>query len=275
MKGHHINKLALSDEMNVDKRTIQRDIDNIRNHFYDSDEYGGRRLNIVYSHIDNSYYLEGYKNQRKAHTFKYLLLMIRSFTHTLNHDIYQLLESQILNQYQSDRETLYSILSTFKIHRTVLPTENLDQFMNAIKYSISISMNNSKNLQLPLALNYKMGDFHALTLDKRKIEQYNLTHCTFTSTSQSQKPPSQLVTFEIERSYWELFKARTDIITIEDMSDHAVIASIQASANDVQSICFQNPPFVRLIGPKYLKKMIEDQLISLNKIYLSQSVSDQ
>lgn len=41
MKGQRINKASLSDEMSVDKRTIQRDIDDIRSHFYDSEEYGG------------------------------------------------------------------------------------------------------------------------------------------------------------------------------------------------------------------------------------------
>lgn len=84
LKGQRINKAELSTEMNVNARTIQRDIDDIRTHFYDSEEYGGKRVEVTYSHQDNCYFLDNEVTSPNDYTFKYLLIIIRTLTPTIN-----------------------------------------------------------------------------------------------------------------------------------------------------------------------------------------------
>lgn len=59
INGEIVNKKELADEFNVNLRTMQRDIDDIRN--YLSDNYETK--NISYDHKQNGYYLDGNKKE--------------------------------------------------------------------------------------------------------------------------------------------------------------------------------------------------------------------
>lgn len=59
ISGEIINKKELADEFNVNLRTIQRDIEDIRN--YLSDNYEAE--NILYDYKQNGYYLDGNKKE--------------------------------------------------------------------------------------------------------------------------------------------------------------------------------------------------------------------
>lgn len=272
MKGQRINKALLSDEMNVDKRTIQRDIDDIRSHFYDSEEYGGQRLEVTYSHLDNCYYLDGNITHADKHTFKYLLIMIRSLTHTLSKDIYQLLESLILTQYKRQSSDLFDILSSFTISSVKIPYENIDQFMSAHKESHSLYHYEKQAEMMPLSLSYKSGEFSAYLLNKNRIEEHNLTHTNITSTETTSNQKIQQVTFEIERNYWDTFKESISVYSVETMTEEIVIATFNIGVDDAIGICFNSAPYIRLISPSHLKKLISDKLIEMNKVYIHQSV---
>lgn len=52
LNNQGVNKMNLSDELEVDERTIQRDIDDIRNYLFDNDEYQ-QRMEVTYQHKTN------------------------------------------------------------------------------------------------------------------------------------------------------------------------------------------------------------------------------
>lgn len=272
MKGQRINKASLSDEMSVDKRTIQRDIDDIRSHFYDSEEYGGQRLEVTYSHLDNCYYLDGDITHADKHVFKYLLLMIRSLTPTLNKEIYQLLESLILTQYKRQSSDLFDTLSSFTISSVKIPYENIDQFMSTYKESHSVYHYEKQSEMMPLSLSYKSGEFSAYLLNKNSIEEHNLTHTNITSTETTSNQKIQQVTFEVERNYWDTFKESIPVYSVETITEDIVIATFNIDVNDAINISFNSSPYVRLVSPSHLKKLVSDKLIEMNKVYIHQSV---
>ena len=52
LNNQGVNKMNLADELEVDERTIQRDIDDIRNYLFDNDEYQ-QRMEVTYQHKTN------------------------------------------------------------------------------------------------------------------------------------------------------------------------------------------------------------------------------
>lgn len=47
LNNQGVNKMNLADELEVDERTIQRDIDDIRNYLFDNDDFQ-QRMEVTY-----------------------------------------------------------------------------------------------------------------------------------------------------------------------------------------------------------------------------------
>ena len=56
--GRSINKKDLATQWEVSDRTIQRDIDHIRNYLHESEDWRLTDYPIVYDHKQNSYYIK-------------------------------------------------------------------------------------------------------------------------------------------------------------------------------------------------------------------------
>ena len=58
LKNETVNKLELATEFNVNPRTIQRDIDNIRHYLYESTLHSDLELQIQFEQSKNSYFIK-------------------------------------------------------------------------------------------------------------------------------------------------------------------------------------------------------------------------
>ncbi|WP_275439838.1 HTH domain-containing protein [Macrococcus epidermidis] len=56
LNNQGVNKMNLADELVVDERTIQRDIDDIRNYLFGNEEFQ-QRMEVTYQHKTNEYRL--------------------------------------------------------------------------------------------------------------------------------------------------------------------------------------------------------------------------
>ena len=70
-----VNKYELSNEWGVSSRTIQRDIDNIRNFLYDTDEWHGYRKEITYNHKSESYEMDSSSSNHEVSLYFLLTLL--------------------------------------------------------------------------------------------------------------------------------------------------------------------------------------------------------
>lgn len=259
--------------MQVDKRTIQRDIDDIRSHFFDSEEYGGQRLEVTYSHQDNSYFLDGEDTRQNNHTFKMLLLLIRSSTPVINQDIHQLLETMILTQYEQDNKDLLKVLNSFNINKSPLPIENIQHVNNAMEQSHSLYHHDHQTEVDPHALGLQFGDFTPQVSQKNKIYDYKLNEHTFTSTDTPSKDKIQTVTFEIEKSLWQSLKDTVSVTSVETVTNQSVVATLKMNVNDALILSYTHAPLVRLTDPTPVKDMITNKLIAMIDIYVNQSIN--
>lgn len=232
MKGQHLNKQELSNEMQVDKRTIQRDIDDIRSHLFDSEEYGGQRLEITYSHLDNSYFLDGNDTRHTHHLFKILLLLIRATTPVLNKEIHQFLETLIFNQYKQNYKDLLSILNSFGINEAPLPIENIQHIHQALEQSHSLYHHEHQTEIDPLALSYRVDEFIVQASQESKVYEYSLHDNTLTTTETPSRHKVETVTFEIENSLWERLKNNVSLISIDTTPKDSVIVTLKMNIND-------------------------------------------
>ncbi|MGI2312283.1 HTH domain-containing protein [Staphylococcus cohnii] len=58
LQNKFVNKFELTKKFNTSSRTIQRDIDQIRNYFYETDDWCGYKKNIIYNNKTEVYTLE-------------------------------------------------------------------------------------------------------------------------------------------------------------------------------------------------------------------------
>lgn len=273
MKGQKLNKQELSNEMQVDKRTIQRDIDDIRSHFFDSEEYGGQRLEITYSHLDNSYFLNDDDARQNDHLFKMLLILIRTTTPVLNKELHQLLETLIFTHYKKDSKDLARVLSSFTVNEAPLPIENIQNVIQSIEQSNSLYHHENQIEVDPLSLGYKLDTFIMQANEGNKAYEYNLHDNTFTPTGISSRNKVQSITFEIENSLWDRLKNIVSLLSLESRTQTSVIVTLKMNVNDALTLCYTQAPSVRLIEPTSIRDMITDKLMAMIKMYAVQSTN--
>lgn len=62
LQQKEVNKNALTIELNSSPRTIQRDIDDIRNYLYETEDWQGKRQDVNYDYKQESYTLRENKH---------------------------------------------------------------------------------------------------------------------------------------------------------------------------------------------------------------------
>ncbi|EGQ2957062.1 HTH domain-containing protein, partial [Staphylococcus pseudintermedius] len=70
-----IDKTLLADEFNVNERTIKRDIQAIRNYFYDNEEWVMKK-DIIFNYKDNNYLIQSNHQMKDLEGLEILLIYL-------------------------------------------------------------------------------------------------------------------------------------------------------------------------------------------------------
>lgn len=95
-------------------RTIQRDIDDIRNFLYESKSWISTTKEITYDYKSESYKLEQDKDENMYFMYDILTALYLT-TPKLSHYFYQYLKSFIIRHHSGHRTTLLKILTALKL----------------------------------------------------------------------------------------------------------------------------------------------------------------
>ncbi|OFO99608.1 HTH domain-containing protein [Staphylococcus sp. HMSC065E08] len=109
-----VNKEKLSQEWNVSPRTIQRDIDNIRNFLYDTDEWHGYRNEIIYNHRSASYIMNN-TNEDNATSIYFLITLLQTVTPVVDQQVYNYLNLLIKTFHSKHENELLLQLEKLKV----------------------------------------------------------------------------------------------------------------------------------------------------------------
>ena len=157
LQNKSVNKQSLTLELDTSPRTIQRDIDDIRNFLYESKSWISTPKEITYDYKSESYKLEQDKNEN-VHFMYNILTALYLTTPQLSHYFYQYLKLLIIKHHSNHRTTLLKYLERFEIdkNQTGISTSLLVvQAMNENKY-----LQYNQNLLLALSMYYQMHAFH-------------------------------------------------------------------------------------------------------------------
>lgn len=275
MNRQYINKQQLAHDMSVDKRTIQRDIDDIRSYLYDSEEYGGQRIDVEYNHQNESYQLSDHKAQKDSTPFRAILIMIRSHTPVLHKQIYDVLQELIEKEYGHDRKVLQELLRRFVIKDTQLPFHNMNLVIQSIINLDYLHLSDASLEVEPLDIVHDLSKYYLRYRHQNKLSLEDLSEIQIEKSKldSMSSPLNDIgITLEIEKNLWLNLREHYELITLDTIQDHHVVATFQMTMNDAFSVCLEYSPNIRLVGPASIKEMFHKKLLELSEVYFSQKI---
>ena len=106
LQNKSVNKQSLTLELETSPRTIQRDIDDIRNFLYESKSWISAPKEITYDYKSESYKLEQNKSEN-MHFMYDILTALYLTTPKLSHYFYQYLKLLIIKHHSGHRTALF------------------------------------------------------------------------------------------------------------------------------------------------------------------------
>ncbi|MCZ6903541.1 MAG: hypothetical protein O7C58_05900, partial [Rickettsia endosymbiont of Ixodes persulcatus] len=118
---------------------FQRDIDQIRNYLYETDDWYGHKKNVIYNHKNESYALE--KSQViNSDAFFYILIILLTLNNKIDDALYQYLKN-IITTFHSDNKTqLLSIIDKQQQELDRLQYNNLSEIEKALFFKKRIHL---------------------------------------------------------------------------------------------------------------------------------------
>ncbi|MBM9447955.1 WYL domain-containing transcriptional factor [Staphylococcus borealis] len=276
LQNKSVNKQSLILELDTSPRTIQRDIDDIRNFLYESKSWISTPKEITYDYKSESYKLEQDKHEN-MHFMYDILTALYLTTPKLSHYFYQYLKLLILKHHSDYRTTLLKYLDRFEIDKNQIgiSTSSLAiQAMNENKY-----LQYNQKLLLPLSIYYQMYAFH---LVYRMDDEIYIDDISQMNLSLSEKPvdtheKSKLqtyITFEIAKDVWSKMHRYYQIHVIEKYDAHYLIVTFKVTRLEAIQLCFMHRSNIRIISPPDLREQVIDELLLLQSTYLKQQVQE-
>lgn len=276
LQNKSVNKQSLTLELDTSPRSIQRDIDDIRNFLYESKSWISAPKEITYDYKSESYKLGQVKHEN-MHFMYDILTALYLTTPKLSHYFYQYLKLLILKHHSDNRTTLLKYLDHFEIDKNqtgISPASLVVQAMNENKYLQYI-----QKLLLPLSLYYQMNAFH---LVYRMNDEIHIDDINQMNLSLSEKPvdthkKSKLqtyITFEIAKDVWLKIHRYYQIHVIEKYDAHYLIVTFKMTRLEAIQLCFMCRSNIRIISPPDLRERVIDELLLLQSTYLKQQVQN-
>ncbi|CAC8512348.1 transcriptional regulator [Staphylococcus aureus] len=271
-----VNKKSLTLELGSSSRTIQRDIDDIRNFLYESKSWISAPKEITYDYKSESYKLEQNKSENMYFMYDILTALYLT-TPKLSHYFYQYLKLLIVKHHSGHRTALLKCLDRFEIDKnhTVISSSSLVvQAMNENKY-----LQYNQKLLLPLSMYYQMHAFHLVyrmndEIHIDDINQMNLSLSEKPVDTQEKSNVQTYITFEIAKDVWSKMHRYYQIHVIEKYDAHYLIVTFKMTRLEAIQLCFMYRSNIRIISPSDLKEQVIDELLLLQTTYLKQQVQE-
>ncbi|WP_240622893.1 helix-turn-helix transcriptional regulator [Staphylococcus condimenti] len=266
-----VNKEKLSQEWNVSPRTIQRDIDNIRNFLYDTDEWHGYRNEIIYNHRSASYIMNN-TNEDNATSIYFLITLLQTVTPVVDQQVYNYLNLLIKTFHSKHENELLLQLEKLKVGNRYQALHNLTVANRAINQQQKLYLRDGQEIT-PLYIRYQGFTFNLVYHynQKAKITNLRKTDITFSpehfAPHHSQKHYQQ-ITFEMQTSLYESMQYFYENRIVKTSKDSYCIAQFKMCAEDAVNLCFSCRKQIRILKPDNVRREVLHQLLKLQETYM-------
>ncbi len=278
LQNKFVNKYELTKELNTSSRTIQRDIDQIRNYLYETNDWYGHKKNVIYNYKNESYSLENTQTTNN-NAFFYILAVLLMINNEINDELYQYLKHMISTFHSDNKTQLINLIEKRHIEQDELLFYSLSEIGKALFMKKRIHLKELDIIVSPIDLKYEMGNFYLLYQYQEQRYKININQEVFETKSKSMEPINQLeqpesITVEIDKSVWAFIRKNYPIDLIEKYAKDKLIVKMKMSYDDALNLSFIYRSKIRIISPDNLKNSIITELLMLNETYLRQSINN-
>lgn len=275
LQNKKVNKKSLALMLNTSTRTIQRDIDDIRNFLYESEHWLNTQYEVKYDYDLESYTINHDKNENLYYMYDILTKLYVTMP-TISYPFYRYLKELINKHHSNHQNELYQYLDKFIVDSDIPSVSNLAITTEAINTK-NYLLKDNKNI-LPITLNYNNYGFYLTYLMEGHLLRTNVGHLNIQTSNKSFKEEDitderTQVTLEMTKDIWkdihlyyenyiiEKYFKNLIVVTIEDMLPYEAI-----------QLCFNYRSQVRIISPLDLREIVIDELLLLQSTYLKQQI---
>ncbi|UXS29332.1 HTH domain-containing protein [Staphylococcus delphini] len=274
LQNKKVNKKSLALLLNTSTRTIQRDIDDIRNFLYESEHWLNTQYEVKYDYDLESYTINHDKNENLYYMYDILTKLYVTMP-TISYPFYRYLKELINKHHSNHQNELYQYLDKFIVDSDIPSVSNLAITTQAINTK-NYLLKDNENI-LPITLNYNNYGFYLTYLMEGNLLRTNVGHLNIQTSNKSFKEDitdeRRQVTLEMTKDIWkdihlyyenyiiEKYFKNLIVVTIEDMLPYEAI-----------QLCFNYRSQVRIISPLDLREIVIDELLLLQSTYLKQRI---
>lgn len=266
-----VNTFEFSRIAGVSSKSIQRDINDLNNFFYESDYWNNKHTKVVYSRNLEGYQLSNGSYSKNSLSLLSLLITIKSLTPILHNNVYNLFLDEISKNRLEDKFVLKSVLNHFNIRPDILPGEHLMTLQKSIAKKLMVRITLDKKIVIkPLSLIYMHYDYwftyeyqnNIYTIKVRDILDIQLLESKFDETKNN-KP----FKFEIDKSIWKQFEQQYSIQKILKNEGNKIITEVSCTDLDAYYIAYQLAPLARMLAPKSYINSFINRLETIKGLY--------
>lgn len=280
LQHKQVNKKSLTIEFNASPRTIQRDIDDIRNFLYENKSWINTTPDeITYDYTLESYRLKHTKNKSKDKHFMFnILTALHLTTPSISHSFYHYLKSLIFTQHSDNQYSLLKYLEKLTVDENISNITQTSLVVRALNENKYLKYDN--NLILPLSISYLMYPFHLIYLLNNNVHMTDINALDVTLTNQSfdesqKEKKNILVTFEVTKLVFQTMQKHHQVHVIESHDNDHLIVTFNITRLEAIQLCFLYRSNIRIISPSDLKEEMIDEIISLQSTYLKQRIGNR
>ncbi|KIX91168.1 hypothetical protein TP70_04295 [Staphylococcus microti] len=273
IRNQSINKTQLSEEFDVSERTVKRDIREIRNYFYESEEFLDKQ-DIKFDYITQEYRIPKKSNMgNKKHEFESLLLLLIVSNVPVWLNTIHFLKSIVLEFFIQDKAYLFSLINQIKSEKYEITHSQLLELQNAInqankvqlttiKYNVLSVLPTQIKLQNETLMLFYLYEKAEHTIPINQIKDIKIVDA-YTQTT----PHSNKVTLKMGKDMFQHLKQYYDVNSVEQDADNYII-NFSMSENEALNLCMTYSSEIKLIGPKSLVDKLKEKLLTMLNTYL-------
>lgn len=275
LQNKKVNKKSLALMLNTSTRTIQRDIDDIRNFLYESEHWLNTQYEVKYDYDLESYTINHDKNENLYYMYDILTKLYVTMP-TISYPFYRYLKELINKHHSNHQNELYQYLDKFIVDSDIPSVSNLAITTQAINTK-NYLLKDNENI-LPITLNYNNYGFYLTYLMEGHLLRTNVGYLNIQTSNKSFKEEDitderTQVTLEMTKDIWKDIHLYYENYIIEKYFKNLIVVTIEDIAPyEVIQLCFTYRSKVRIISPLDLREIVIDELLLLQSTYLKQQI---
>lgn len=272
LNNQGVNKMNLADELEVDERTIQRDIDDIRNYLFDNDEYQ-QRMEVTYQHKTNEYRLIRHNALLDSNILSILIMHLKNHSSVISRDVYELLKSIIYKFYSHDTKHLLEQINMFHVvdeEKNTLTVLSILQEAIHQQNTIKFKYHGAEIVGTPVQITSTHNQYKLWL--KKSNRQFRIKNIKSLQKTDAEISNPEKVILKMTKDVWHVLKDQYSVDVIESISDNQFTVSFYMTYPEVLTVCMMYSPHIMLISPSYMYQPLVNFILAINAVYMNQQI---